>query len=116
MGFEGDMDKGGGAQSRLDRGSAPHEHALPHVHRCVHAREPRAAADCGLFPGLQLDRGNLSNALTDNFLKDLGVNQNVYNNGTTIQLVCFLSAEFPFQIIVKRYGFKRVSLETSVRS
>ncbi|RAL16960.1 putative MFS transporter [Aspergillus homomorphus CBS 101889] len=60
------------------------------------------------FFGLQLDRGNLSNALTDNFLKDLNMSSNDYNNGTTIQLVCFLSAEFPVQLLIKRYGFKRV--------
>ncbi|KAM0790494.1 hypothetical protein ACM66B_003374 [Microbotryomycetes sp. NB124-2] len=63
---------------------------------------------CLMFIGLQLDRGNLSNALTDNFLNDLKVNQNVYNNGTTIQLICFLSAEFPLQFAIKRYGFKQV--------
>ncbi|KAK4045884.1 hypothetical protein OIV83_006556, partial [Microbotryomycetes sp. JL201] len=63
---------------------------------------------CLMFIGLQLDRGNLSNALTDNFLNDLKVNQNVYNNGTTIQLLCFLTAEFPLQFVIKRYGFKQV--------
>ncbi|KAJ5167053.1 uncharacterized protein N7482_005834 [Penicillium canariense] len=63
---------------------------------------------CLMFFGLQLDRGNLSNALTDNFLTDLGMTSNDYNNGTTIQLVCFLSAELPMQLLIKRYGFKRV--------
>ena len=28
--------------------------------------------------------------------------------GTTIQLLCFLTAEFPVQLLTKRYGFKRV--------
>jgi MFS family permease len=28
--------------------------------------------------------------------------------GTTIQLVCFLAAEFPVQLLTKRFGFKRV--------
>ncbi|PYH83059.1 MFS transporter [Aspergillus uvarum CBS 121591] len=63
---------------------------------------------CIMFFGLQLDRGNLSNALTDNLLVDLNMSSNDYNNGTTIQLVCFLSAEFPVQLLIKRYGFKRV--------
>ncbi|KAF4205348.1 hypothetical protein CNMCM8927_006350 [Aspergillus lentulus] len=63
---------------------------------------------CLMFFGLQLDRGNLSNALTDNFLKDLNLTTNDYNNGTTIQLVCFLAAEFPVQLLTKRFGFKRV--------
>lgn len=28
--------------------------------------------------------------------------------GTTIQLICFLTAEFPVQLIIKRYGFRVV--------
>ncbi|PWY89883.1 MFS general substrate transporter [Aspergillus heteromorphus CBS 117.55] len=63
---------------------------------------------CVMFFGLQLDRGNLSNALTDNFLEDLGMTTDDYNNGSTIQLICFLAAEFPVQLLIKRYGFKRV--------
>ena len=31
-----------------------------------------------------------------------------YNNGTTVQLVCFLAAEFPVQLLIKRFGFKQV--------
>ena len=63
---------------------------------------------CLMFLGLQLDRGNLSNALTDNLLPNLGLSTNDYNNGTTIQLLCFLAAEFPVQLLIKRYGFKHV--------
>lgn len=63
---------------------------------------------CVMFFGLQLDRGNLQNALTDNLLTDLKVNTNDYNNGTTIQLLAFLCAEFPVQLLTKRYGFRRV--------
>lgn len=33
--------------------------------------------------GLQLDRGNLGNAATDNLMKDIGITQNEYNNGST---------------------------------
>lgn len=61
---------------------------------------------CVMFFGLQLDRGNLSNALTDNFLVDLNLTTDDYNNGSTIQLLCFLTAEFPVQFLTKRYGFK----------
>lgn len=57
---------------------------------------------------LQIDRGNLSNALADNLLNDLNLTSDDYNNGTTIQLLCFLTAEFPVQFLTKRYGFKYV--------
>ncbi|KAL3467002.1 major facilitator superfamily domain-containing protein [Aspergillus heterothallicus] len=63
---------------------------------------------CLMFFGLQLDRGNLSNALTDNFLEDLNMTTDDYNNGNTIQLMCFLAAEFPVQLLTKRFGFRRV--------
>ncbi|KAL8344094.1 hypothetical protein RB601_004560 [Gaeumannomyces tritici] len=63
---------------------------------------------CVMFFGLQLDRGNLSNALADKILPDLGLTTDDYNNGTTIQIVCFLAAEFPVQVLAKRYGFKYI--------
>lgn len=47
---------------------------------------------------LQLDRGNVSNALADDLLKDLKLTSDDYNNGTTIQLLCFMTAEFPVQV------------------
>lgn len=61
---------------------------------------------CVMFFALQLDRGNLANALADDFLDDMGFTSDIYNNGTTIQLVAFLSAEFPAQYLAKRYGFR----------
>ncbi|KAJ4993661.1 MFS transporter [Stagonosporopsis vannaccii] len=63
---------------------------------------------CLMMFGLQLDRGNVSNALADKLLDDLNLTTDDYNNGTTIQLVCFLAAEFPVQFLTKRYGFKWV--------
>lgn len=63
---------------------------------------------CLMFFGLQLDRGNVSNATADNFLDDLNMTSDDYNNGTTIQLLGFLCAEFPVQMLTKRLGFKYV--------
>jgi hypothetical protein len=42
---------------------------------------------CLMFFGLQLDRGNIGNALTDNMLGDLGLNTNDYNNVCHFRMV-----------------------------
>lgn len=57
-----------------------------------------------MFFSLQLDRGNISQALSDSMLKDLGMITNQYNWGMTIFYLSFLCAELPSQMISKKLG------------
>ncbi|KAL2871152.1 major facilitator superfamily domain-containing protein [Aspergillus lucknowensis] len=59
---------------------------------------------CVMFFGLQVDRGNLIQAVSDNMLDDLGLSTNDYNTGNMIFYISFLMSELPSQLVSKALG------------
>ncbi|OBT56275.1 hypothetical protein VE04_02501 [Pseudogymnoascus sp. 24MN13] len=59
---------------------------------------------CIMFFSLQLDRGNMVQAVSGTLLKDLHLNTNDYNHGNTIFTASFLVAELPSQLVSKKIG------------
>ncbi|KAG0256751.1 hypothetical protein BG011_004328 [Mortierella polycephala] len=57
-----------------------------------------------MFFFLQLDRGNMSNALTDNIMVDLGINLDTITLGTTVFILFFCFFEIPSNMIIRRVG------------
>lgn len=57
-----------------------------------------------LFVALDIDRYNMANATAGTILKDLNLTTNDYNLGSTVNLVCFLAAELPSQLLSKKIG------------
>ncbi|RMZ87742.1 hypothetical protein DV736_g5033, partial [Chaetothyriales sp. CBS 134916] len=53
---------------------------------------------------LQLDRGNISNAITDNMLEDIGITQNQFNVGQQLLSLGIVLFEIPSNMILYRVG------------
>ncbi|VUC26854.1 unnamed protein product [Clonostachys rosea] len=56
------------------------------------------------FFALQLDRGNIGNALTDGFFKDVGITQNQFNTGQQLLSLGIIVLEIPSNMILYRIG------------
>ncbi|KAG0240597.1 hypothetical protein BGX31_001848 [Mortierella sp. GBA43] len=60
-----------------------------------------------MFFFMQLDRGNMANALTDNFMDDLNISLNTVTLGSTIFTLFFCLFEIPSNMVIRRAGPQR---------
>ncbi|KAF7888245.1 uncharacterized protein EAF02_002786 [Botrytis sinoallii] len=57
-----------------------------------------------MFFTLNLDRGNISNALTDNMMKDLSMNQEIVNTGNSLVYVGICIGDIPANLMIQKVG------------
>lgn len=56
------------------------------------------------FFALQLDRSNISNALTSTITTDLGISSDTINAGNQLQIAAIIIFEIPSNIILQKFG------------
>ncbi|KAF2136636.1 uncharacterized protein K452DRAFT_258800 [Aplosporella prunicola CBS 121167] len=56
------------------------------------------------FMALQFDRGNIGNAVTDNFFEDVGITQNQFNVGQQLLSAGIVILEIPSNLVLYRLG------------
>jgi hypothetical protein len=52
----------------------------------------------------ELDKGNIANALTDDFMEDVGITQNQLNVGQQLMSLGIVLFEFPSNMVLYRVG------------
>jgi MFS family permease len=67
-------------------------------------RSERCLSLSRLTPVIQLERGNISNALTDNFLKDVGITQDQFNTGQALLYLGIILLEIPSNYLLQLLG------------